>query len=463
MIVTCYNVGKAKNSTWIPTSGGQDYEGTLRVPSSILKPTITFQFGKDWCPKNINYCYIPEFRRYYFVNDWEYSTGLWVCYLEVDVMASFKSEIGKKSYYIIRTSTAFDGRISDALYPSFSNPTRNATVASHPLFPQANSVKSGTFVVGIIGKNGMCEYYKFNYAGFVKFSESVFSSMTWMQSNDLADLGEDIAKMVFNPAQYITSVLWFPYDIVEDEVVIESKIGLGWWEVNATAVRLSSNAIDRVSTTVNVPSHPQAGTRGSYLNSYPYRRGRLFIQGFGSIELNYSKIIENTLTIQCDIDCRTGGAVAYVYIVKGNEKYMLANVPGKVGFSISIGDIKNDLPGAIGSAVGAVGSIVSGNWIGSASSLLNLGLQLTNAEATALSSADTVASMLVNTQLITDCYEITEEDNADNGRPYMKNGVPSSMGNGFYIVENGNVNIIGAYADEITMIKNYLEGGFYYA
>ena len=116
-----------------------------------------------------------------------------------------------------------------------------------------------------------------------------------------------------------------------------------------------------------------------------------------------------------------------------------------------------------GSAVGAVGGIVSGNWIGSASSLLNLGLQLTNAEATALSSADTVASMLVNTQLITDCYEITEEDNADNGRPYMKNGVPLSMGNGFYIVENGNVNIIGAYADEITMIKNYLEGGFYYA
>lgn len=463
MIVTCFNVGKPKNSTWIPGSGGKDYEGTLRVPSSILKPTITFQFAKDWCPKNINYCYIPEFRRYYFVNDWEYSTGLWVCYMEVDVMASFKSEIGEKSYYIIRTSTAFDGRISDALYPSFSNPTRHVSMASQPLFPQANNVKSGTFVVGIIGKAGMCEYYKFNYAGFLKFAESVFSSMTWMQSGDLGDLGEDVAKMVFNPAQYITTVLWFPYDIVENEVVIETKIGLGWWEVDATAVRLSSSAIDRVTTNVEVPNHPQANSRGAYLNSYPYRRGRLFIQGFGSVELNYSKIRENTLTIQCDIDCRTGGAVAYVYSVIDEVKYMLANVPGRVGFSISIGDIKNDLLGAIGSAVGAVGGIVSGNWIGSGASLLNLGLQLTNAEATAVSSADSVASMLVNTQLITDCYEITEEDNADNGRPYMKNGVPSTLGNGFYIVENGNVNIVGAYSDEITMIKNYLEGGFYYA
>ena len=79
------------------------------------------------------------------------------------------------------------------------------------------------------------------------------------------------------------------------------------------------------------------------------------------------------------------------------------------------------------------------------------------------SRADSTSNLRYGTSLFTDCFQIADEDNADNGRPYMSNGTPSIMGEGYYMVENGNVNIVGAYSEEISMIKKYLEGGFYYA
>ena len=134
-----------------------------------------------------------------------------------------------------------------------------------------------------------------------------------------------------------------------------------------------------------------------------------------------------------------------------------------MGFSLAIGDVSNDLVGAIGSAVAGVASIATGNMIGAGASLLNMGLQMTQSDVSMFSRADSTSNLRYGTYLFTDCFQIADEDNADNGRPYMRNGTPSTMGEGYYMVENGNVNIVGAYSEEISMIKKYLEGGFYYA
>lgn len=58
---------------------------------------------------------------------------------------------------------------------------------------------------------------------------------------------------------------------------------------------------------------------------------------------------------------------------------------------------------------------------------------------------------------------VTDEDNSENGRPYMKRGTFKSLGTGYYLVERGDMNITGAYSDEISKIKSLLEGGVYYA
>ena len=460
MIVTCFNVGKPKNSTWIPGSGSKDYEGTLRVPSSILKPTITFQFAKDWCPKNINYCYIPEFRRYYFVNDWEYSTGLWVCYMEVDVMASFKSEIGEKSYYILRTSTAYDGDLNDSLYPMKAVPVTTVSDADAELFGNVVSdLINGDFVVGITGSDGMASYYKMSYTSFVDFAKKVFSSTDWL--GDISSIGEDICKMVFNPSQYVTSVLWFPFKVMPSVSEVDIDLQIGYWKLTVKAAGMfNRNLVETRITAITVPDHPQV-SRGKYLNSFPYRQVKVELKGLGIVDVAPGKIKSGVISVESAIDYTTG--YAQYILLDSNTHFVLANATGRVGLSLSIGDIKSGVAQAANTAAAGVVQALSGNLVSSAMSAAMSFKQLLKNDVSTVSNADTFVQMEYHTRALVTFYNIADEDNADNGRPYMKNGVPSSMGNGFYIVENGNVNIIGAYSEEITMIKNYLEGGFYYA
>ena len=60
-------------------------------------------------------------------------------------------------------------------------------------------------------------------------------------------------------------------------------------------------------------------------------------------------------------------------------------------------------------------------------------------------------------------YRIVDEDRSDNGRPYMKNGTMQDLGAGYYVVENGAINVRGATRNEKEQIKQFLEGGVYYA
>ena len=65
--------------------------GNLRDEASIISPTIVIQSAD---PIRFNYAYIPDFKRYYYINNIEsVRTGVWRLYLEVDPLMSFKADI----------------------------------------------------------------------------------------------------------------------------------------------------------------------------------------------------------------------------------------------------------------------------------------------------------------------------------------------------------------------------------
>lgn len=110
---------KRKNSTKRPNDTGtiincylKDDCGAL-TPVIVYQPTTTAQNPSDW-----NYAYIGSFDRYYFVNDWVYNNGLWYAYLSCDVLASYKTQIGASTQYVVRSSATFDTNIVDLLYPT---------------------------------------------------------------------------------------------------------------------------------------------------------------------------------------------------------------------------------------------------------------------------------------------------------------------------------------------------------
>ena len=65
--------------------------GTLREETSIINPVIAI---KNLSPIRYNYVYIPEFKRYYYINNIEsVRKDLWKLYLQVDPLMSFKGDI----------------------------------------------------------------------------------------------------------------------------------------------------------------------------------------------------------------------------------------------------------------------------------------------------------------------------------------------------------------------------------
>lgn len=82
---------------------GQSFEGVLRDECSVMNPVIMFE-SQDVL--RYNYCYIPEFQRYYAVTRTEnYRNGLWLVYMEVDVLMSFRRDIYKLNAVVDKQSS----------------------------------------------------------------------------------------------------------------------------------------------------------------------------------------------------------------------------------------------------------------------------------------------------------------------------------------------------------------------
>lgn len=72
--------------------------GTLRSQSSVMSPSLQIQ---DIAVIGYNYCYIPDFGRYYYINDINaLRANLFELSLGIDVLMSYASEI-RRNYAIV--------------------------------------------------------------------------------------------------------------------------------------------------------------------------------------------------------------------------------------------------------------------------------------------------------------------------------------------------------------------------
>ena len=318
------NFYKKRNSTKRPTVGGvgnltevHTVTGHLKEPCSILHPVISLQ-GQNPFPNNeppdfYRYAYIPRFSRYYWVDDWTWDNGLWVVTLDVDVLATYKPHIGEQTEYILRTNSTtsdFNGAISDAMYPATTNFDIQQVGFQTPF---VQNVSNGIYVIGVISSEdsnaiGAITYYAMDSAEFGDLKDTLFGA-DGLESMDLIQAGtwvatemsEQVFKTMYNPYQYIASCTWFPVsssDIIGTSV---STIKIGWWDFTLSGTRLSQvlgNFTDGVQV---IPTHPQAATRGKYLNYAPYSKMSMYGK-FGSfpIDTSYLEIgsyIVNTYSV----------------------------------------------------------------------------------------------------------------------------------------------------------------------
>lgn len=89
-ITLCVNSSE-KNKLGKSLSNLNVFSGSLKDETSVTNPVVMMEMEN---PTGFNYAYIPEFGRYYFIDDMvSVRTGLWKVSMKVDVLESFKNSI----------------------------------------------------------------------------------------------------------------------------------------------------------------------------------------------------------------------------------------------------------------------------------------------------------------------------------------------------------------------------------
>ena len=118
--------------------------GALREECDILSPEIKIESAANL--STYNYCYIPDFGRYYFSEFKIVRTGLWVMSCSVDVLMSYKEGIKALPAIAGRNTSSNNYYLPDNLQMVYAN----ARVQTK-LFPSGFS--GATYILTTAGGN----------------------------------------------------------------------------------------------------------------------------------------------------------------------------------------------------------------------------------------------------------------------------------------------------------------------
>lgn len=95
--------------------------GTLREETDIVDPEINVEYNGTLT--NVNYMYIPELHRYYFITKIEsIRIGVWRIYAHCDVLKTYAEAILGTECVVARSESRYNLYLNDAAFKVYSNP-----------------------------------------------------------------------------------------------------------------------------------------------------------------------------------------------------------------------------------------------------------------------------------------------------------------------------------------------------
>ena len=460
--VTLYTFSKRINSTKNPPAeGGFTVQAVLKDNTSIIRPELEVV-------ENVtayNYAYIPAFSRYYFVQDVIWEKGIWCMVLSEDVLATYKTVIGNTTAYILRCATFQDPTIIDSLYPTVVGVENTSNVGSWDWVNP--DLDKGTYVVGLVNNNdtvaGGVAYYALTGAEMAAFRAYMLGSIqSWDQITDFAG---DLAKAFIDPFQYVVSCLWFPVPVPAEEGA--TPLGFGFWSTPELTGHKLISTISTQTLTLKRPKRPHNEDL-VYLRYPPFAEYYAVADPWGVIPLDGNKIVDDVL-FTATFDFVTGKGILRIEAKVGEDTRnyrLLYEGQAQVGVTIQLSNVTfnyekqySGLSGALSTAwnglVSGIAGAFSGAGIASSMEASNsiLNTTGTNSGMAAIGLGHFVA-------LKANYFSQVTPDKADNGSPLCQHRKISDC-TGYVKVENGAINF-SATEPEKKMVKEFLEGGFYY-
>jgi len=475
MQVTFYSFTKRENSTARP-GDGTTFDCILKSPSSVVAPVITLQIGRVTDPSVYNYCYIPDFDRFYWVQEWSWSSACWTAALKCDVLATYRTEIGSASMYVLRASNAYDGKIIDTLYPTNTQPVFYTDTGSYMWGGGAEdepALGGGHFVLTIAG-NGIDNVYSISAFVIRSFLNDISDNFVSEDNGFLeGDASFALQKAMIDPFSYIKSCVFLPFVPTGTNVDVINVGGIDF----ETVAKMPHRIQTRPAQVFSLRHHPQYLERGTYMDQSNIIR-RLYFPPFGLITLNNDLAINYSRCLCIvNVDSQTG--IGKLTVGYGNSDTTIEVVDtvvnSAVGVPVQLSQVYIDwfnasnvaLRDAGGGVGGFLGNLVTGNiggavsgLVGSATASIADQKEATRPRLDTVGSPSSWVSLKGKPQIYTECLIAVDDDLQHNGRPLCQMRTPASLG-GYMLIQDGDVPIHGT-AEEAAEVRSYLEGGFYY-
>ena len=453
---------KRKNSTKIPTATGTEIDVWWKEETSIDSPSVVLASNTF----NIDYCYINDWGRYYFVSAISTLADGTVQYdLVEDVLATNKTAIGSTVAQIGFSSTGYDTMKVDSRLPVKVTKTITKSSGSSPGLFDAQ----GCYVLAVSNNESnmsMVCYYAVDQANLQTLMQEILtnSSLKAAVETYCSDVWDAIVSCTWVPF----SRTEMPGSISDVSIVVANEI------TNAVGRKLNNPSVRTASANETIP-----WTYSDFRRIPPYTSISAWIPGYGYIDINSADLAGFTsLKFNFTADCSTGDVVCQ--ITNSDGSVIFQSISYNMGVSIPLSNFTMDVGGVIqntssflGNATNtalSVGSLNIAGAISGAFSMLSSGanavLAANKREVSVKGTQGGRAIIAQGVDVYVFCFSVDTEDpnNASYiarwGRPV---GVTHAISN-----HSGYVECIGAYVDmsgdnwEREEINSYLNGGFYY-
>ena len=460
---------KRRNSTKQPT-GGTQVTCTLKEATSIEHPTFVLT-SNDF---TINY--VNAFGAYYFVDDIKsVRNGIIEISCSKDCGATYKTEIGSYTAFIERCASSSTAMLPDPMLGMLSSEQTDKAVKTMAYF---NYV--GFYVISVLNDLGsgvgFTTYYVFDVANMERLA--AYLNVDWGGTIGGATTPQDALNNILqwfqatflHTSDSIVNCIWLPLqsslltaaDFSSETVKIGVDVVTG-----VTAKRFTSVSMYSFETYLAIPHRYTDFRKGA-----PYTTVKLYLPGYGDMEINPLDFSSDIVYIEYNIDVATGDTAIFL-----RDNYKASPYLGK---TISIINCNIAVQCPVGHVTVDATRVTSGV-ISTAAKIATASNPVTAGVAGLASAINSVANAMAPTSsvhgslggralfyaeneiMITTIAKDTLDPadlTHDQGNIYMKRGTISSY-SGFIKCQDASVPIAGEAADK-EAVNALLNGGFYY-
>ena len=363
MVVYLFTFSKRTNSLSAPApSTGREVGVNLKSPCTMLEPRLEVTFD----PTAYNYCYIPDWDRYYYLTEQAYERGIWEVRGSVDVLASWASYIRSTSAQVIFSSSDYNLDLIDNRIPAAGPVIRNVTnVPFAGALAGAQTAPSGSFALTALDSTGIwatgaATTYFMTYQQMQNFARDLLAASAF----------EAIKQFFDNPMDAVIDCYYLPINAGEYvALTAERAIDVAGYTFPTATGRSgqATNMANKAKRTTIAIDWPYTDFR----RLSPYTSIELFVPFCGSALIPPESVYQHDqIFIDYGVDVSTGAVEAIAYV----KETVLAELSGNCRIQLPIGQTQARVDSILGTAGGiitGIGGAASGNVALGASGVLS--------------------------------------------------------------------------------------------